>query len=336
MAFRKQKINSNQPFAAGDSDLSKQVHVMPQRFYSAPKKKNTGLIIIIILAGFLIVGGLGAVAYFLNQSLNQAKISNDIPAPSPVSDEVNENVNDSPAINEPVTPEINAGAGANLATATPPLAVPPATTTPIADVNMNIDVQAEAEPAAGAILPLAFDQDGDNLTTLEEALFGTDPAKADTDNDNFPDGEEILNNYDPTRAKVTLANSGLVSSYSTALFSLVYPKIWRIKEQAADKTEVLFISPQGEFFEVLVLDNAKKLSLPEWYPQQYPRSDFGILTAVAIGGLSGYRSPDERTYYFISRDQSQVFLISYNAGGATELNYAAAFVMMVKNFKIAR
>ena len=42
-----------------------------------------------------------------------------------------------------------------------------------------------------------LDQDGDNLTNLEEFQLGTNPALKDTDNDGIPDGYEIENGLNP-------------------------------------------------------------------------------------------------------------------------------------------
>ncbi len=338
MAFGRLK-SKNISGDSADSELIKGVHVMPQRFYAAPKKKNTGLILI-ILAGILVIGGLGAAAYFLNLSLSRARTSP--PATNAAPAAVNANTNavtnantntNQPAVTPPVvTPEPTTTAPV-IPTSTVPTTTPPVVPPPV-NANTNVNAPQDNIPPPSTVLPSALDADNDGLTAAEEALFGTKADVADTDGDSFSDGEEVLNNYDPTRAKVTLANSGLISNYGNDFFSIVYPQKWRSREQAADKTEVLFISPQGEFAEVLVLENPDKLDLPGWYRQQYPGGDFSVLTPVNIAGLNGYRSPDQRNYYFIASDKSRVFLILYNVGSASELNYGTTFVMMVKNFKI--
>lgn len=54
------------------------------------------------------------------------------------------------------------------------------------------------ESAATSVV--AFDDaDGDNLTTEEEKIYGTDPAKSDTDNDGYTDGIEIEGGFDPLK-----------------------------------------------------------------------------------------------------------------------------------------
>ncbi len=45
--------------------------------------------------------------------------------------------------------------------------------------------------------PQVIDSDGDGLSDVEEAKYGTDPHKADTDGDGYPDGEEVKNGYNP-------------------------------------------------------------------------------------------------------------------------------------------
>jgi len=465
MAFGKQKITPETLGNEGEGEISKQVHIMPERFYAAPKKKNIGLVLI-ILAGVLVIGTLLAVAYYLNQSLNQAKTATPVIANAGINTNNNADTNVNPIacdndfdclinaakncqpaiVNLTATLELgqvkqtsskyielkgltdgkctyyermgrtdiafpagtpqatidqtnaiykqlqdkdmtckfavadllamlqgqkdsmktmsfstaasadytntlkNAGCQGqyfDLLLNPDSLITPPSTPSPTptstpnananlnANVNQNVNAPAPDEPQITP-LPAAFDQDNDGLTALEEQLYGTDAAKADSDNDTYLDGEELLNNYDPTRPKVNLANSGLISNYSSKFFSLIYPKKWRLKEQGTDQMEVLFVSPQGEFVEMLILDNPNKMELKDWYRTEYPNADFNVLTAMRIGGLSGYRSPDERTYYFLSRDKSLVYLLNYNVGSLQETNFATTFAVMIKNLQLSR
>ncbi len=66
--IRKQKSEKKSKGVANlppevNSKLDQQIHVMPQRFYIRPKKKHSGLIIIISV-GVLLIGGFCAGAKF--------------------------------------------------------------------------------------------------------------------------------------------------------------------------------------------------------------------------------------------------------------------------------
>ena len=52
-------------------------------------------------------------------------------------------------------------------------------------------------PVADYNLGVGTDSDGDGLSNLAEAAFGTDPNKADTDGDGYTDKQEILAGFDP-------------------------------------------------------------------------------------------------------------------------------------------
>lgn len=52
-------------------------------------------------------------------------------------------------------------------------------------------------PVADFNLGVGTDSDGDGLSNLAEAAFGTDPLKADTDGDGFNDKQEIISGFDP-------------------------------------------------------------------------------------------------------------------------------------------
>jgi len=336
MALNNQKMAPSQ--AAGDSDAAeviKQIHVMPQRFYVSPKKKNVGLIII-VLVGVLLIAGLVAIAVYLNQSLGKAQVQ------APAINETNANANVDTNLNENanVNVEINANQNANFDIAVPIATNTPEISTTSPAVNDNVDTSVNTNVApivnpASQPLPTAYDEDGDKLTALEEALYGTDPKNSDSDKDRFTDGDELLNGYDPLRGnRATLANSGLISSYTGNLFSIMYPKKWRIKEQSLDKSEVLFVAGNGEFVEVLVVDNPNKFDLETWYKDSYPTSDFSALIPVTIGTINGLYSSDGLTYYFLSKDQNRVYLINCNIGDSTILNFSTTFTVMVKSFKM--
>jgi len=52
-------------------------------------------------------------------------------------------------------------------------------------------------PVADFNLGAGTDSDGDGLSNLAEAAFGTDPLKADTDGDGYTDKQEVISGFDP-------------------------------------------------------------------------------------------------------------------------------------------
>ena len=299
---------------------------MPLRFYVAPKRSQGGLILIIIIGIILIVGLLG-VAYYLNQNLNKNQTNQNTNQPviqtnqnQPVQEVINQNLNANINLNENINVNTNANINLNSNTNI--------------NANANINVNTNVNVEASQPLPLAQDLDNDGLTLAEENLFNTNPDLADTDSDGYFDGAELLGGYDPTKKGITLANSGLFGSYSHPLYSITYPSQWTVKEQDAEKNEVLFTAGNGEFIEVLTIANNDKLNLADWYQREFPKVGLDKLTVVTINNLTGFRSSDNQNYYFSSPDKSKIFVIVYNSGIATELNFSTAFNLMVKSFKL--
>jgi gliding motility-associated-like protein len=66
------------------------------------------------------------------------------------------------------------------------------------EVNGGSDPLNSCDPDAGAVA--TNDCDNDGLTSLEEDIFGTDPANPDTDGDGFDDGTEVNAGFDPLNA----------------------------------------------------------------------------------------------------------------------------------------
>jgi len=144
----------------------------------------------------------------------------------------------------------------------------------------------------------------------------------------------LLAGYDPSKPQVTLVGSELFKTYSHALYSITYPNGAVLREQGENKDEVLFIAGGGEFIEVIIIPNVNKLSLTEWYQEQFPQISLALATVVKIGNLNGLRHPDNLSYYLISPDKSNIFLLTYNVGNLTETNFATTFQAMVKSFKL--
>ncbi len=336
--FKLRKQKSKKPAAEQlglDPNLSAQIHVMPKRFYVAPKKKHLGLIIIIVV-GVLLIGSLAAVAIYLSQDLNQKPVS---PATNQ-GQEVGDNINQEPVLNQNLNQNfdanVNSGVNANISTSTNINVGSTTTTNTNTNANANVNTNTNANINSGSANPLGTtaDLDGDGLTDGEERLYGTNPEISDSDGDGYPDAAELLNGYDPTKPAASLADSGLFISYSHPAYSIIYPRGWEVRQQGETKDEVLFIAATDEFIEVLIIPNISGLSLSQWYEQEFSVTDSSQLTVVEVNNLPGLRSSDNRNYYLIKEgDKSQIFILTYNIGNASLTNFATTFQIMVKNFR---
>jgi len=323
-----------------DSKLVEQIHVMPQRFYVQPKKKHSGLAIIII-AGVILLGVLAGAGFYFSQDLKNDQLQPLVNANAnhkPVN--ANQNTNQ-PVVNQNLNQNLNQSLSANTNTNV-------STTTNI-NVNININTNANTNTNVNTNtntntnvnanpwqpLPTAPDDDNDGLTLMEENLYGTNPEISDTDGDGYKDGAEILSGYDPTRPAANVVDSGLFLFYSHPVYSIVYPQDWILKEQDQEKNEVLFIADSGEFMEILVVANPSNTSLVEWYQKQFPTIDLGLVRNVRINNLVGFRHPDNQSYYLAAEgDPSTIFLLIYNIGNFNQTNFITTFTAIVKSFQL--
>ena len=318
---KKEKI----PVANGE--LAARIHVMPQRFYQAPKKKKTPFIILMVGIA-LVLGGLIAAAVYLNFNLRQAE-KPEITLNQPL----NLNINEALSGNQNLNANINLNANLNAPTSVPNLAQ---STTTNVNINQNININSDIGVTENLVpLPTAADSDNDGLTEAEENLFGTNPQVSDSDNDTYSDGSEILFFYDPTKSATPLSASNLFANYNHPNYGLIYPTRWILREADAQKNEVLFTSDTGEFVEILIINQAGNKTLDNWYQEQFPGIDFQSVARVSINNLTGLRHPDNQSYYLMkNNDISKIYLITYNSGNFTELNFLTTFQVMVKSFKV--
>ncbi|KKR48866.1 MAG: hypothetical protein UT86_C0002G0040 [Candidatus Magasanikbacteria bacterium GW2011_GWC2_40_17] len=181
----------------------------------------------------------------------------------------------------------------------------------------------------------AEDTDNDSLTNQEESLYGTNPSKPDSDDDGFSDSLEILSLYNPIGFKpVRLLDSGKVATYFNPNFgySIFYPVQWIAQALDSNAEEVIFSSDTGEFVEVLAVDNVLKLKVEDWYLAQSPGVSAADLKIIKTKeGVEGILSPDGLTAYLPFEDR--IFVINYDIGIKTEINFLTTLKMMVGSFK---
>lgn len=178
------------------------------------------------------------------------------------------------------------------------------------------------------------DKDKDGLTDDEEVLYGTTSTLPDTDKDGFVDGSEVLNGYSPNAASKTLLESGLTLKYKQSSFgwTMDYPADWLADAANETNKEVFFTSDtvEGEFVQVVFVDNTLKQTAAEWYASLYKDIDPDDLTPVTLGGLQGIVSTDGFSYYVATTDY--IIGIVYNFGTKTEIHFRNTFKMMIDTF----
>lgn len=285
--------------------------------HRAPKKTGLNLsspkFVITAIAVFLVLVVGGFSLYYIRQAQvarqklieAQKQKEQPLPTPEPV---------------QPAAPEVP-----------PPTeqSVTPTSTEPVAP-----------QPISYAVFPFknytkAEDADNDGLTSAEEALYSATIDKPDTDEDGFFDGLEVENLYNPLGFKpVRLLDSEKVKSYvnPTYNYSILYPSLWVAQALDANNEQVIFSSDTGEFIEVIVEDNPLKLSVADWYLGQSPGVSADELKAVTTkNNLTGILSPDGLAAYFPFEDR--IFVIYYNIGLKTEVNFLTTFKMMLNSFQ---
>jgi len=349
MLFGKKEERAPQTTAESKPKLEPfEIHVMPAKFHKflAVKKRGLGRFVLILVIVFLSMAAITLGAYYYINTLQfgpklAASLIN-LNQPSVL----NENLNQPSVLNENLNqPEINANANENLnanLNANANLNMPAN-----ANVNENLNVNANENLNINAPVeaPVAInynssvDADNDKLTDVEEDLYGTEKRKPDTDEDGFTDGQELVNLYNPKAAGGSLLEtSGLVNKYTNPLFNyeILHPSAWLARPTDQSLREVIFQSATGEYVEVLVEDNTEKLDLVQWYLTQSPAADLNQLTRETTKqGYDALVSPDKLTSYLADKNNlDKVYVITYNIGNKTLVNFLTTFAMMKNSFKI--
>lgn len=202
-------------------------------------------------------------------------------------------------------------------------------------------VPQEDVPVITPVLPqepqINLDPDNDGLSAPEETLFGTSSGIADTDGDGYDDGAEVLNLFDPRFPDgAQLADSNSVKTYLSNEYNykLLLPTSWIEEAIGTSGSFVRFTSENGDgFFEVSVEENTTgALHAREWY-----QTEFSVVGNVSLGvvqgqNISGVISPDGLVAYFVNGEE--VYTLTYNPAGSTQLQYTTVFKMMINSFMI--
>lgn len=270
------------------------------------KKEGGKAWVVIPVIAVLVLGALG---YFTWQYALK-------PAAKPVAPETK------PAVTLPASAEATAGEPV----AAPETPVAPTESASATETATTTPTVAEAENGG------APDADGDGLTDVEEALYGTDARKTDTDGDGFSDSVETINLYDPaTPTPAKLINGGHVGEYASVdgKFSIFYPASWTSQANGRD---VSFSNDLNQPISVTVVDNPKDISVLDWYLQANPGAKPSqVQQFYTKSNLEGVRGPDGRTAY-VSADK-RIYIISYAPGIQGISYFRSTFQMMINSFE---
>lgn len=315
-----QKIkNQKETERAFSFDVS-DIYVMPERFYSKPEKRvGRGLRLTLIIGGAVILSLVFA-AVFVLLTLNSGQEEKPVVTTTTPTEEkpLKEEVKEAPVIPTPISPEEEEVA------------------------EETIPVEEGKTPPPAVLIPsptLSIDTDRDGLTDEEEVLYATGLNRPDSDADGYLDGEELENLYNPL-GEGLLKDSGLVNVYKNSPFgyNLFYPSSWLSRSIDDTGREVIFNSGAGEFIQVIVEENQLKLSPLEWYLNQSPGISREQIESIDAGDFRGIRSPDTLTLYLVPKratENNLIYIITYNIGTKTEMNFKATFEMMIKSFSLA-
>jgi hypothetical protein len=179
------------------------------------------------------------------------------------------------------------------------------------------------------------DTDSDGLTDVEELLYGTDYRNPDTDGDTFLDGNEVFHRYHPNgSAPSTLLDTGTVRIFqgTDGPFTIYYPSSWT---STADATEnkVSFRSPSTAAIIITWQAKPPTESLEVWYQHTIPNNSAASLEPTYTQeGLLALAQPGERIAYVDGGDK--VFVLTYDLGDETTIEFLTTFQMMLNSLKL--
>lgn len=334
-------------------------HTMPERFLDtggapgggeaggAPRGSgSTGKKILIAAVSAVVLGGLGAGAWYyftkmsnkneanenavVNVNANTNSIYN---LNANTNTNLNENLNANTNINLNLNTNLNLNENLNLNT----------------NLNANTNANTNTSITTGTPLPVSTDTDTDGLTDIEEQVFGTNANTQDSDSDGFIDGMRLLangkyegeayNGYCPTKAgsvRLDDPTCSVVRTYTNTSFgyALWVPKNWLTQATSTDEKMVIVTpdSATSEFFQVNVLDNPSQLTAKNYYLSLNPGVDPTKIVDVTMSGLDGVISLDESTVYFVKG--TKIYIISYNTDALTKVNFKLMFMIMYRSFHL--
>jgi len=316
-----------------------QVHTMPDRFRTTGGPKGSGgtkkliitLVVVLVVAGLAVAG-----LYVFNNVLTNANENTNTVVTNTTDENLNTttNLNTNTELNQNTALNSNTDLNSNTST------TGNLNTNVALNTNTSTNTNTSVTPT---VLPSSQDTDGDGLTDVEEAAYGTDINSSDSDADTFVDGRqtktdgtltgEVELGYNP-KGTGTLEASTIVKrvTNSTKAYSVLIPAGWTT---SADSNGGLLVTPStttGEFFQVRSTDNPTRLTPKDWYQQNNPSANVAALKTLTVNGLEGIVSEDSSTVYLFK--DAVIYSIQYGTGSLTSVNYWTTFSMIQHSFKL--
>lgn len=183
-----------------------------------------------------------------------------------------------------------------------------------------------------------IDIDQDQLTDVEEELYGTDSGGWDTDGDGYFDGQEVLNLYNPKGLSPTrLIDSGFFREYTNPLtrYRMYYPAQWQLGSVDTAGRHVLFSSIRGDYVEVYVVEKDPADDFASWFGKTVIGQKLTDLRQfVNRFDMAGWKRSDQLVAYL--EDQRFVYVIIYQASGSGPIMYRHTFQTMLQSFRLDR
>lgn len=332
--FKKQK-KEEQKIVSEEVETKVVIHTMPDKFrgsnssgQKSGKFLNTAIFIVILL-----IVGSGSLYFFkdyifpngipfLNKNVNNInnEINNNV-------NNTNVNINDNSniSLNRNYNTNINGNSNENVNMNTNANAN--------ANVNLNININLDR-------VPIGLDSDKDTMPNIEELIYKTDLHNQDSDGDDYMDGQEVANLYNPLTGNLSkIIDSNLVKQYLNPEYNYTffYPAVWNVISADNDR-KISVISPEGEFIEIILIDNPYGYTAENWYLDQIPMEYKHKIEKIWANSFRGVKSLDEMSVYLtlISGDRSFIYSISYIVGSRTQMSFPATFQMLSRSFDIKR
>ncbi len=332
------------PISSTEEDaLSQDMHTMPEKFIKQNGGNKKKLWIIIALVAVVVVVGALVAVYFFTDLFNSQEtvvpVENQNTNVNQVVTNVNTQANTNNA-NTNVNANSNANQNVNSANANTNvngnLNANDNQNTNISNQNLNQNTNVSNSNSnsntnvnISKMLPSSKDTDADSLTDVEEELYETNTTKADTDGDGYFDGAEILAGFSPLDVEsVKLKDTEMVTRYTNSEqgYNLYYPTSWVARAVNQKKSEIVIAASTGEYIQIAVQDNSQNLTTMEWYQQLSGEAQAAKATALTIASTQAVLTPDLSTVYLTKN--KKMYVITYNAGSQTEVNYRTTFKMM--------
>ncbi len=180
------------------------------------------------------------------------------------------------------------------------------------------------------------DTDLDQLTDIEEVLYGLDSGTWDSDQDGYFDGQEMSNLYSARGgAPMKLVDSGLVGEYINDFsgYRMYYPLQWSQGGVDTEEKHMLFSAISGEYVEVRVFQKTANTTFAQWFQINAPGEQFNLLSTFTNRfGVEGWKRSDGLVVYFDT--PSYVFTIIYQQLQPTApIPYRTTVEMMYQSFR---